>query len=831
MGLGAGRRSVGVRKRGQGGGVGQVHLRLGSGHLEGGGRALRLGSATEQVMQAATLLLKHWHVFSFDGSFGTTKLIRHKINLRPGSRPINQRYRPINPSLEKDLRAQIDKWLKHKVIAKSQSPWNFGLVAAPKKNGKIRWCVDYRALNLITERDTHPIGNIEDNLARLSKSTVFSGIDGSGAFHVIELEEADKPKTAFATPWGSFHFLRMPFGLSGGPSTYARLVHLVLQGIPYSMALPYLDDTVIHSPTLKEHFSALDMVLAAHSKAGLKLQPDKCQLFRDNIEYLGHVVSKDGIRPMEDYLKIVRDWPIPNTRSKTRSFLGKIGYYRRFIKSFSSVARPIIDKLNQEGPKDHDEFQPSTEFITAFEDLKSRLLKAPILAYPCFQSDQPFILDTDWSQENNAIGAVLSQKQDGLERVIAYGAKRLTKSQAAYPSTKGELAAAIIFMRHWRYYLQHRKFILRIDNQALVWIRTMESPTGMQQRWLQTLANFDFSVQHRPGTSHGNADSLSRASHIQPAQPDVDISMGEIIFALQEQPTWTPQFIANAQRADPDIDEILGWVRRDTKPTSKMTSSLSRIGKIYAGLYDSLSVDDNMVLRYDLHAAMPSAQSSRVVILPQPLWKDAILQAHVASAHMAALQTVQRAQRYAYFPGMLYFATNLLKQCTECQVKTGVQKDQRHTLISTVTGYPFQKLSLDFVGPLPTSHNGNKYILTVKDTFSRWLEAFPVRAATAAVVVNKLEKRYFPATAYAIKCIAIVAPNSSATLSTMSPKYSVSVQRPHRHIIPRVIQLNALIEPWKTQLQLWLAIDNRTGRSTFHMYSLLCELRSADRLV
>ena len=169
----------------------------------------------------------------------------------------------------------------------------------------------------------------------------------------------------------------------------------------------------------------------------------------------------------------------------------------------------------------------------------------------------------------------------------------------------------------------------------------MESPTGMQQRWLQTLANFDFTVQHRPGTSHGNADSLSRALHIQPAQPDVDISMGEIIFAIQEQPTWTPHFIANAQRADPDIEEILGWVRRNTKPTSQMTSALSRIGKIYAGLYDSLSVDDNMVLRYNLRAALPSAQSSRVVILPQPLWKDAILQAHVASAHMAAQSTVQ----------------------------------------------------------------------------------------------------------------------------------------------------------------------------------------------
>jgi hypothetical protein len=165
--------------------------------------------------------------------------------------------------LEVDLKKQIDKWLKHGVIEKSCSPWNFGLVAAPKKGGAIRWCVDYRALNDISSISSAPIGNIKDNLARLSRSTVFSGIDSIGAFHMIELEDKDKAKTAFATPWGSYQFVRMPFGLAGGPSSYAYLVHMVLDGIPYTQALPYLDDTVIHSKDLAGHFLALDRVLEA----------------------------------------------------------------------------------------------------------------------------------------------------------------------------------------------------------------------------------------------------------------------------------------------------------------------------------------------------------------------------------------------------------------------------------------------------------------------------------------------------------------------------------------------------------------------------------------
>jgi hypothetical protein len=165
----------------------------------------------------------------------------------------------------------------------------------------------YRALNDIISILSSPIGNIKDNLARLSRSTIFPGIDSIGAFHVIELEDKDKAKLAFATPWGSYQFVQMPFGLAGGHSSYARLVHMVLDGIPYTQALPYLDDTVIHSKDLAGHFEALDRVLRAYKKAGLKLQPAKCQLFQRSIEYLGHMVSAEGIAPVPGYVQVVKD--------------------------------------------------------------------------------------------------------------------------------------------------------------------------------------------------------------------------------------------------------------------------------------------------------------------------------------------------------------------------------------------------------------------------------------------------------------------------------------------------------------------------------------------
>jgi hypothetical protein len=293
---------------------------------------------------------------------------------------------------------------------------------------------------------------------------------------MIKLEEKDKAKTAFATPWGSYQFIRIPFGLAGEPSSYARLVHMVLNGIPYTQALPYLDVTAIHSKDLAGHFLALDRVLEAYEKAGLKLQPAKCQLFQREIEYLGHMVSAKGIAPVPGYVQVVEDWPMPINRSEVRTFLGKTGYYQRFMENYAKVAGPLTNILAQDGTDDCAPFDQTCQRIKSFEQLKSNLLHAPMLAYPRFDSKHPFILDMDWSQENRDVSAVLSQFQDGKECVIACGASKLTVAQSAYHSTRGEMAAAIIYIQKWKYYLQHCQFILRIDNAAMQWIRTLVKP-------------------------------------------------------------------------------------------------------------------------------------------------------------------------------------------------------------------------------------------------------------------------------------------------------------------------------------------------------------------
>ena len=725
---------------------------------------------TKDVHTAALLLLRYWDVFSFDGSFGTTTLVKHEIKLKPGhEKPINTGFRPINPSLEPDLRRQLDKWLAHNIIERSKSPWAFSLVAAPKKDDKggrsnVRWCVDYRELNKATIGDSCPIGHIEDNLSKLARSTIFSGIDGAGAFHVIPLAEEDKEKTTFNTPWGSFRFICMPFGLSNGPATYARLVNMVLEGIPYDVALPYLDDTVVHSATLPQHYANLDRVLSAMKKAGLRLQPSKCQLFKDRIQYLGHEVSKDGIRPVPEYVEVVKTWPIPRTRTAVRGFLGKVGYYRRFIRNFAAIASPLYEKLKYPDDSDQmskrkldkEEFDITEPFRRSFETLKAKLITAPILAYPDFKSKEPFIVDTDWSADANACGAVLSQVQEGQERVIAYAAKKLSPAQASYSSTKGELAAIIIFLNKWSYYLRHRPFILRTDNQALKWIHSMAAPKGMIARWLDILSNHEFTVEHRAGLKHGNADALSRAPHLE-YQGDTDVSEGECssISALWEatlgaidddnapenQEHWSPAFLAEQQQMDEELRCISEHVRNRTELTHEENSALSRTGRIWLGLKEDLRHDKHGILRHCYFD--PQYGEQKLILLPPNLWNEAARRAHEEIAHMGVSATVERLRKHFFFPGMFRVVTEVNKSCLVCQRRENKPADQRHTLFSHMDGYPFRKLSVDFVGPLPRSRRGNEYLFTVRDVFTRWLEAFPVKRATAEVAVNLLIKEIF----------------------------------------------------------------------------------------
>ena len=406
---------------------------------------------------------------------------------------------------EIDLRRQIDYWLEAKVIEPAISPWASALVPCKKKNSdKLRWAVDYRKVNELTEKDAFPLANIETNLHKLSGSRFFSTLDSSGAYHAVTIHEEYRDYTAFTTPWGQYRFSRLPFGLANAPAAYSRLVQIALDRLPpdSNFALAYIDDVIARSATLKEHIVHLRQIVALHANCGMKLNLKKCALVRSECEYLGHLVSKEGIKMIPSYVQKIIDWQLPTTGKELSSFLGFCGYYRSFIKEFADLTYEM-NKMK----KDKD-LKWSTNTKDKFEKLKHCFKNGPVRGYPQYMNEEPFILDTDFSATNMA--AVLSQKQDGKETFLGCVAKKCNQPESGYPSHKGEMAAVILGLKKFEHILRAKPFILRTDSQGVKFMATVKEHRGIWARWAIYLASFNFSIIHRAGTKQTNADALSR---------------------------------------------------------------------------------------------------------------------------------------------------------------------------------------------------------------------------------------------------------------------------------------------------------------------------------
>ena len=293
----------------------------------------------------------------------------------------------------------------------------------------------------------------------------------------------------------------MPFGLTNAPATFQRLMDLLLAGLQWKNCLVYLDDIIILGSTFNQHLNNLKLVFERLRKSGLKLHTKKCHFCKPEVHFLGHIISNKGVATDPEKTNKVANWPVPKTRKEVQQFLGFANYYRRFIRNFATIAKPLyqLTEMNKQ-------FCWSPECQQSFECLKKCLVSSPILALPDF--NKPLILDTDAS--DTGIGAVLSQVVDGKEQVISYASRILSSAERKYCVTRRELLALVIFMQQFRPYLLGRHFKLRTDHGSLTWLQQFKNPEGQLARWLERLQEFDFDIVHRKGSQHTNADSLSR---------------------------------------------------------------------------------------------------------------------------------------------------------------------------------------------------------------------------------------------------------------------------------------------------------------------------------
>ena len=580
----------------------------------------------------------------------------------------------------------------------------------------------------LTVKDAYPIPRVDECLDSLTGSKWFSCLDLNSGFWQIGLDPADKAKTAFATSLGLYQLTVMPFGLANAPSTFERLIEDVMRGYQWEICLVYMDDVIVPSATFEESIVRLELVFQRLSEANLKLKPSKCILFQHRVKFLGHIVSEEGVSTDPDKIMAVKEWSSPRSAKQVRSFLGLCSYYRRFVRDFAQIARPL-HKLCEKGSK----FLWSKDSEDSFQSLKLTLTTAPISAYP--QLGQQFILDTDASE--HSVGAVLLQVQDDQERVVAYMSKTMNVHERVYCVTRKELLAVIVALRNFHTYLYGQNVLLRTDNAAVSWMRNLKQPTDQVARWLQELGTYDLTVVRRPGKRHINADALSRmpckackrqqdaasthndefdeGSDVTELVEDIGYSEGIQTCAVTRQQDreafvqgpvlldgWNHSDIRLSQMEDADIGPILVLVEETKlRPEWSAISSKSSFFKTLWRNWDRLEVHSTIL--YRRWSQEDTVSEILQLVVPKSRRAEVMEMHHSipSAAHLDAKRTMERIKNGFYWPGMKASVTEFCRLCDSCAARKPSPKQNKAPMGHISSGAPMEKVCIDILGPLP----------------------------------------------------------------------------------------------------------------------------------
>jgi hypothetical protein len=433
----------------------------------------------KQVVRPALLDYQDLFKKTEDGKIPRTDFGYHEIDTGD-ARPVKRNPYRIPYALRDEMRNQVEEMVKRGVLTKAATEWAAPVILIRKKSTdgavKYRFCADFRGLNAVTKIPVFCMPLVQENLDRLNGNRYFSFVDLRDAYYHVEIRPEDKHKTGITTPFGTYQYERLAFGLAGSPYTFTRVMDEVLLGLGNVTCLVFMDDVLVFGRTLQEHTGRLREVFERLRSAKLTLNLEKCHFAKDSVEYLGHCVTREGVRPSEDKVRAIREYPRPRSVTEVRSFLGLSGYYRQYIPNYAEISRPLTILTK----KDH-EFQWDQEQEVAFKRLKTEISSDVVLAYPSMDPTHEYRLHTDAS--GHGISAVLAQVQDGKERPVSYASRQLTAAEKKLSVTEKELLAVVFGTKQFRCYLYGRKFTLVTDHRALCWLLKLKDPSAKLTRW------------------------------------------------------------------------------------------------------------------------------------------------------------------------------------------------------------------------------------------------------------------------------------------------------------------------------------------------------------
>jgi len=692
-------------------------------------------------------------IVSIEGEgIGRTSLLTHKIRLKNPELIINTPSYRTPHKYQSLLDIELSRMKDQGIIEPSCSPFNSPVLAVKKKNGEIRPVIDYRNINKNVFIDSFALPRIDDILNSVGNAKVFSTIDLKSAFHHVSLEEDSKPITAFSAGNSKYQFRVLPFGLSSSPSVFQALMSRCLGEVLGKLAFCFIDDIIVFSNSVEEHFCHLRQVFSKLRSANLHMKLEKCQFLKTKVDYLGFVISSEGISYNKNS-KIENANP-PKDVKELQRFLGTCNYFRRFIEKFSDIAKPLYSLL-----KKNSEYIWSEDCEKAFQSLKAKLSKPPVLAHPNYS--KPFFIFTDASADG--IGACLMQTDDSspsLMRPIIFFSKTLNKAQRRYSTTKKEALGLVTAVKQFQYIITGYPTIVLTDHRPLIYMFSKKLPAdAAMARWCLTIQSFQLELKYFPGKQNVVADYLSRlpsqeimrcetlirnygndevdeeessemdrtnSSSVDELDGDCDVfistSERPLVKYLPklEDVSWSLEELKKAQAEDSFTNTIMSYIKGSNEghlPQSEINKYLIISGV----LYKQRKIDNRQLEILN-------------VVVPSKLMEKAINSIHY-TMHNSNVHTLFKFSFRYFHPNEKKLIKEFCERCDVCKLLKGRFPKPVKLKSAPVPCRPFDAVSIDFVGPFQTTDNGNKYILSVIDLFSRFciLKALPSRATEGVI--------------------------------------------------------------------------------------------------
>ena len=598
---------------------------------------------------------------------------------------------------------------------------------------------------------------IDELIDNLAGNTYFSSLDMRSGYYQVEVEDNDQAKTAFTTgPMGFWEFKRMPFGLTNAPATFQRLMERVMGELHMVDCFTFIDDILVPGKNFPDHLDKLRRVFQKIREHNLKLNPQKCSFFKNKVVYDGHVVSSSGVETDPQKVEKIKHWPVPTDAAKVREFLGFAGYYRRFVKDFSIIAKPltnllvgVMGKKGKLAAKSAN-WKWGEEEQSAFNSLRDRLMSPPILAYPDYE--RPFVLHVDACA--SGLGAVLCQESDGMERVISYASRGLSQSERSYPAHKLEfLALKWSVTEKFNDYLYGHEFSVLTDNNPLTYVLTSAKLDATGHRWLAALAAYNFTLKYRPGKSNADADGLSRLAN--PDRREMSSAAVESLCKSAIYSPWVNVVCFSAQIAK-DLDVHGEFNPKDWRkiqlddphifPIHRCVTNGEKLRKNKYAHKETLqlyrSVDNFELQRGVLYrSTIVDGKKKLQLVLPKSYRAQAIRGLHDDMGHLGRDRTLNLLRDRFFWPRMATDVDDWVHKCTRCIMRK-TPSHFKAPLVNITSTQPMELVCMDYLS-LETSKGGFENILVVVDHFTKYAQAIPTKNQTAKTTANALFNNYF----------------------------------------------------------------------------------------